>query len=136
MSQFLTPLRVEQLSDDEWLLFRPLVYSSDRLKRIITVPRGFVTDFASVPRLPFIFWLAGGKATKAAVVHDFLYRKSGVTRADADHVFAEAMAVTGQAAWRRGLMWAGLRIGGWAAYKRAENERETDTEPLDPSPGA
>ena len=126
MSAFLTALRVEQISDDEWRLLRALVYQSDRLERVLIVPRGFVTDFASVPRLPFVFWLAGGKATKAAVVHDFLYRKSGVTRADADAVFAEAMKATGQAAWRRGLMWAGLRLGGWVAYKNAENERETD----------
>lgn len=126
MSAFLTSLRVEQISDEEWLLLRALVYQSDRLDRTLIVPRGFVTDFASVPRLPFVFWLAGGKATKAAVVHDYLYRKSGVTRADADAVFAEAMKVTGQAAWRRGLMWMGLRLGGWTAYKNLENERETD----------
>ena len=70
-----------------------------------------------MPRLPLVYWLAGGKATKAAVIHDFLYRKSGVSRADADAVFAEAMEATGQAAWRRGLMWVGLRIGGWTAYQ-------------------
>lgn len=124
MSQFLTQLQVEQITDDKWLLLRPLVYRSDRLDATLIVPRGFVTDFASVPRLPFVYWLAGGKATKAAVVHDFLYRKSGVSRADADHVFAEAMEASGQAAWRRGLMYAGLRLGGWSAYKPAVEVKE------------
>lgn len=118
--QFLTQLHVEQIDDDGWRLLGQLVYYSERLKRSVAVPEGFVTDFASVPRLPFVYWLAGGKATKAAVIHDFLYRKSGVSRADADAVFAEAMEATGQAAWRRGLMWFGLRIGGWTAYQEAD----------------
>ena len=42
-------------------------------RRLITLPRGFVTDYDSVPRLPLAYWLLGGKRHKAAVVHDFLY---------------------------------------------------------------
>lgn len=124
-SHFITELAVQQLSDERWRLLRPLVYYSHRLQRSIAVPEGFETDFASVPRLPFVYWLAGGKATKAAVVHDYLYRKSGVSRADADAIFAEAMQASGQPGWRRGLMWAGLRIGGWTAYQDLDDAKES-----------
>ena len=46
------------------------------LKDTITVPTGFFTDFASVPRMPFVFLLFGDVAHEAAVIHDYLYRKA------------------------------------------------------------
>lgn len=122
-SFFVTPLRVEQLDDELWRLEQPLVYYSDKLQRSLAVPPGFVTDFASVPRLPFVYWLLGGRASKAAVVHDYLYRKNaGVSRADADAIFVEAMQASGQAPWRQRLMWRGLRIGGGSSYHQRDIE--------------
>lgn len=124
MSQFLTPLRVEDVDDNSadgrgtWKLLLDLGYASDLLARTIVVPAGFVTDFASVPRIPVAFLLCGDVGHKAAVVHDFLYTARNCDRKAADDVLAEAMAVCGVPAWRRGLMWAGVRIGGgshWAA---------------------
>jgi hypothetical protein len=120
MSRFVTPLCTEDESDDEHAkLTADLVYESDHLQRAITVPAGFETDFASVPRLPLVYLAAGGTARKAAVVHDFLYRQSGVPRADADAVFLEAMKVTGQPTWRATLMWAAVRSFGWKFYREA-----------------
>ena len=87
----------------------------------ITVPEEFETDFASVPERPFVDWLAGGKATKEAVVHDFLYRNRIGTRKQADDVFFEAMKLNGQAWWRRSLMWAGVRLFGWTAYPKGQS---------------
>ena len=34
----------------------------------ITIPAGFKTDLASVPRLPFAYWLTGGTANRPAVL--------------------------------------------------------------------
>lgn len=116
MAEFLTNLNVNNINDDEWLLISDLVYRSDVLGYDLIVPLGFTTDFASVPRLPGAYWLAGGKATKAAVVHDYLYRNKLCPRSTADKVFYEAMQATGQARWRRSLMWAGVRLFGWTAY--------------------
>ena len=120
MSAFLTQLEVEEVKDDDpaqdgrstWRLTADLVYQSDLLGRLVTVPAGFVTDFASVPRLPVVWYLAGGTDQKAAVVHDFLYHSHDVSRAEADAVLREASAVNGQPWWRRNLMWAGVRLFG------------------------
>lgn len=120
MPRFLTDLNVKQVSDSEWLLLSDLVYQSDILGEIL-VPFGFVTDFASVPRLPGAYWLAGGKASKEAVIHDYLYRNRIGTRKQADDVFLEAMKLNGQAWWRRSLMWAGVRLFGWTAYPKGAN---------------
>lgn len=116
-SKFVSELITNHLSDDSAELVFDLVYDSEILNQTITVPAGFVTDFASVPRLPGAYWIAGGKASKAAVIHDYLYRNKICTRKQADDVFYEAMKVSGQAWWRRSLMWAGVRLFGWTAYK-------------------
>ena len=100
-----------------WVTLSPLRYESDLLRSIITVPAGFSTDLASTPRLPVAYLLAGDTAHEAAVVHDWLYQVRISTRAQADAVLDEAMAVTGEPAWRRWLMWAAVRAaGGWAWY--------------------
>jgi hypothetical protein len=118
MSRFSSSLEVELIEDDSndgrgtWRLTAPLVYESD-LAGTITVPAGFVTDFASVPRVPVAFWLTGDTAHDAAVVHDYLYSTGELPREKADAVLLEAMAVTGIPAWRRYPMyWAVRAFGG------------------------
>lgn len=112
MSQFLTALQVEKqkTSDGEfWQLIAPLRYQSDRLELVIEVPVGFLTDFASVPRMPFAYLLAGGIADRAAVVHDWLIEERVCPRAQADLVFLEAMAVEHVPWYRRYPMFVAVR---------------------------
>jgi hypothetical protein len=115
MSYFLTPLRAEK-DGEVWTVIQPLVYESDVAQRIFLVPAGFVTDLASVPRLPLAFLLTGDTAHEAAVVHDFIYSRAPVPRDMADKVFLEAAFVSGVPAWRANLMYAGIRLGGWMAW--------------------
>lgn len=115
MSAFLTELQVENatgLDDGKWRLIAPLVYQSDVAGMTFTVPAGFISDYASVPRAPLVYWLCGDTSTMASVVHDAIYTYHWVDRATADAVLKEASAVTGVPAWRRWIMWAGVRIGG------------------------
>lgn len=116
--EFLSVLRVERVAgSDEWELTSELAFSSAVLNRLIIVPIGFRTDFASVPRLPLAFLLFGGVADEAAVVHDFLYSTGACSRKLADDVFAEACKASGVSAWRRGPMWLGVRLFGGSRYK-------------------
>ena len=119
MSRFLTSLDMrdnEGIADGKWVLLAPLVYESDVAGRVITVPAGFPTDLASVPRLPVIYSLCGNVARRAAVLHDYLYTSGRESRSMADAVFKEASAVIGVPALVRWLMWAGVRIGGGSHY--------------------
>lgn len=119
-AQFLSLLRVERVAgSDDWVLTSELAFSSEVLNRLIIVPIGFRTDFASVPRLPLAFLLFGGVAQEAAVVHDFLYSTGACTRKLADEVFAEASKACGVSAWRRGPMWLGVRLFGGSRYRAA-----------------
>jgi hypothetical protein len=115
MARFLTPLRAEK-SGEYWTVLQPLIYDSDVACKVFIVPEGFVTDFASVPRLPLAFLLTGDQAHEAAVVHDFLYSRGVVDRATADAVFREAAVASGEPAWRATLMHWGVRMGGWIAW--------------------
>lgn len=119
MSRFLSKLVMENATgcdDGRWRLTRALVYQSDVAGQTFSVPRGFVTDLASVPRLPVVYLLAGGTSNEAAVVHDWLYTTQPVPRSIADRVLREASAVTCVPAWRRWLMYWGVRIGGGAHW--------------------
>lgn len=119
-ARFLSLLRVERVAgSDDWVLTSELAFSSAVLKRLIIVPIGFRTDFASVPRLPLAFLLFGGVADEAAVVHDFLYSTGACSRKRADDVFAEASKACGVSAWRRGPMWLGVRLFGGRRYRAA-----------------
>jgi hypothetical protein len=111
-AEFRSALDVKLQADGSWTLGRDLVYASVVAQTVYRVPKGFNTDFASVPRLPFVYLMTGNTAHAAAVVHDFLYRTGAETRTICDAVFREAMEVTGVPGWRRNLMWAGVRVGG------------------------
>lgn len=117
-ARFLSTLRTDRagLASADRILLAPLVFDSVLLDRRITVPEGFVTDFASVPRAPFTYWLFGGVGDEAAVVHDFLYEKALVTRDLADLVYGEALDACGVARWRRAAMVLAVQLFGGSRY--------------------
>lgn len=102
---------VTQLDDVSWRLNELLVYEGDQ--QTFTVPVGFVTDFASVPRI--FVWLvpAYGAYTKAAILHDHLCRDAPVRRRDADGIFRRCLREAEVPFIRRWLMWAAVRAGAW-----------------------
>jgi hypothetical protein len=130
VSEFVTPLDVRRLPADgsadrrgTWKLLADLVYRSDLLARTVTAPAGMVTDFASVPRIPVAYLLAGDTGHQAAVIHDLLYTTHEVNRAHADAVFREALRCDGGPAWRAWMMWAGVRLGGAGPWQAAGQEQ-------------
>jgi len=123
MSAFLTDLHVENASgmdDGKWRLTAPLIYQSDVAGQTFVVPAGYVTDYASVPRAPLVYWLCGDTSTLASVVHDWLYTTHPVTRAVADAVLKEASLLTGVPKWRANLMYLGVRVGGASHWRPSE----------------
>ena len=103
MSSFTKPLIVEKLDNGLWKVARAFEYhvGEEGSNDIISVPEGFQTDFASVPRIFWVILPPDGKYTQAAVVHDFIYNKQIRSRKEADRIFLEAMQVLGVPAWKR-----------------------------------
>lgn len=79
---------------------------------LFVVPVDTETDFASVPKI--FQWLVPrtGRYTRAAVLHDYLWkeRPNGLSRADADGLFRRAMAELKAPFLRRWTIWAAVRI--------------------------
>jgi hypothetical protein len=112
-------LHVHKLPSGKWEITQPFfvdVREQGKPQRVFEVPATFKTDFASVPRAPLVFWLTGDVSHKAAVIHDYLYTL-GEPRKYADAVFRAAMKTEGVSGWRRGLMWAAVRVFGGSHHK-------------------
>lgn len=113
---FQTTLKTEQIARTSWRLIEDLVYGD------ITVPRGFITNYASIEvfhnALLFpLYALFAGYGNYASTVHDYLYTNHRMSRKEADAIFYQALRSEGVAKWRAWLMWAGVRVGGRKAYK-------------------
>jgi hypothetical protein len=90
----------------------------------VEVPEGFLTDFASIPFFAR-WWQRGsvGSQRIAAYFHDYMYSGTDrFSRREADAAFYQAMkAVDGSKGWfKRGAMWAALRVGGFLAYRSGQ----------------
>ncbi|MRH88065.1 DUF1353 domain-containing protein [Nocardia sp. SYP-A9097] len=101
---------VEEVDAVSWRMRVPLTYRA--ATHVFTVPVGFVTDFASVPR-PLI-WLIPryGTYTRAAILHDYLCEYEPVGRSDADGIFRRVLRECGVSRPQRWMMWAAVRFGG------------------------
>ncbi|MBF0147284.1 MAG: DUF1353 domain-containing protein [Magnetococcales bacterium] len=117
-----SPLSAEWIDGVHWRLnkdFTVIVHDDDG-SRDIRIPAGFVTDFASVPRLPGIYLFSGGVGHQAATLHDWLYRNVQIrkNRAWADRVFLAALHADGVSWVRSIFMWLGVRIFGWLFWMK------------------
>ena len=131
MSVFTTPLQVRHHDDNTWTLVAPFSYDvgCEGSGETISVPAGFRTDFASVPRALWWLYNPTGRWGKAAVIHDWLYHNAGLpivvgrnvyrqprsviyTRREADRIFLEGMRVLRVRWSARRTMYTAVRLGG------------------------
>jgi hypothetical protein len=123
MSKFITELDARLINDDTvWQLDNPLVYESDSLGRVVEIPKGFQTDFASVPRwIPFASNALMEKAHREGVLHDYLYRKDSdpiASFSQANYIFREAMEAREKPVYIRWPMFWGVWIGGYFSFHK------------------
>lgn len=123
---FQSPLDLRAHAPGEWAVLRPLTFRAAD-GRAFTVPRGFVTDLASIPALVRPVLDRNGRSRRAAVLHDFLYCTQPVARDDADELFDEALALDKEPWWSRTAMYAAVRLGGWLYWnQRSSGEPDGD----------
>lgn len=127
-----TRLRVEEAGHDGsgravWeLIDNPLVFESEQFGDV-SVPIGFRTNYASVPRLPLVFLIAGERVHKEAALHDAEYTLHRLTREQADALFLEALLLNPLIpkwlayAMHRAVRWFGQ--SGWDAPSNVMQSR-------------
>lgn len=143
-NNFLGDLLVSYIDGKHWTVIEGFTYRLCQPdgQQFVSIPKGFITDFASFP-LGIIFKSPGGKWDKAAIVHDVIYKTARVsvegksprlvTRGEADAIFKEAMTVAGVGWFPKHVIYSGVRLGGWRAWKkhrdaeREERERDADS---------
>lgn len=125
MSSFTKPLIVEVLDNGNLYKLKEEFeyYRTNSKASIIKVPKGFETNFASIPRL---FWgiyppTGGGtsktKYGKASVLHDFLYDQGIHDRKTCDKIFLEAMEAMNVGKFTRYLFYYCVRLFARKHYK-------------------
>ena len=125
MSKFLTPLKMELLDDNDGPLLsrdgRPLyrmlddlVYHPDIKCDKLVIPKGFISDLASIPQITMS--LFGDMMPEAFVLHDWLYNTAKFSRYMCDQLLKEACITTDIADWKVTLIYLGVRLGGSSHY--------------------
>lgn len=106
-------LLMKEVDHKHWSIQQPLIYKGRHDRWV--VPRGFITDYATVPR--FATWLVPitGVYTRAVILHDWFCKyaiQAGLISArDADGVFRRILREEGTPELLRWLVWTGVRWG-------------------------
>jgi hypothetical protein len=105
----------------------------------VSVPAGFVTDFASIPRIFWSLLPTDGTYAYAAVIHDYLYWRQGRSREESDLILKFAMQDFHVSATTVNSIYTAVKLGGSRAWRsnrelRARGERRILREyPDDPT---
>lgn len=134
-------LRVSRFREPIYFLTAPISWTPNpgqERYEAVTVPPGFVTDFASIPQIFWSLLRPDGEYAYAAVVHDYLYWMQTRLRDEADHIFKMAMEDFEVGAAKVTAIYNAVRLGGQAAWngnakKKAQGEKRILTRfPQDP----
>ena len=122
MGKFLDPLELRVTEQESH--GRPIFRLTRQFRYLVgdytvTVPEGFLTDLASVPR-PFWLWIQPWTGLKAAIPHDYLCQTGEQPRIVADAIYRQALRDCGVGPIRRWLMWLAVRIGAGRQHFRRQ----------------
>lgn len=110
-----------------WITLEPMEYVIGNTQEKIVVPKGFVTDFASIPKGLWSLGLSPhGQYSRAAVVHDYLYWSQGCTPEQADRLMVIAMKESNVGKFDELVVYQGVNIGGGGAWSGNTKERQAD----------
>lgn len=105
---------------------QPLGNPSEKVaerSRSIEVPKNFIFDFASVPKLFWqLFPKQGMRYDRASCLHDWLYVTEYFTRKECDKLFYKAMLSDNVAKWKAKTMYLAVRVGGYFVWKKHTKE--------------
>lgn len=89
-----SPFKIQKFPDNMYAVIQPLDWQPNvdqTALQPVTVPYGFVTDFASIPRIFWSLLSPDDDYAYAAVIHDYLYWNQAQSKHDADLILKHAM---------------------------------------------
>jgi hypothetical protein len=108
-------LYLMRFKDPTYVLTRPISWSPGLTHTElpqVTVPKGFVTDLASIPRVFWSLLRPDGEYAYAAIIHDYLYWVQDTSRERADLIFRLAMKDFRIDATTAFTIYTAVRVGG------------------------
>ena len=119
--------KIEWLEDTRAVLLEDVIYQDGDTS--YTIPAGFVTDGATVPRALSWLYPKYGVYLKAAIVHDYLLEyvlpTGAISSNRVDEIFKEAMNALEIPKFRQWAMWCGVRWGAMFNKKRRQGSLRT-----------
>ena len=106
-----------------WIVRQPLIYTIGISKNSVTIPPGFVTDFASIPPALQSIIQQNGPYILPAVVHDYLYWKQTCTRGQSDQILLLAMIENNVRAVHRVAIYEAVKAAGSFAWDENASDR-------------
>lgn len=94
----------------------------------IKVPKGYETDFGSLPRITQGIFNAVNDIAPATVIHDWAYSIELFERNICDKVFYDALRANGVGYIRANILYRAVRLGGWTSWPHDINEMRHDRE--------
>jgi hypothetical protein len=112
-------LRLSRFREPIYFLTDPISWTPNagqETYHAVTVPPGFVTDMASIPRVFWSLLRPDGEYAYAAIVHDYLYWTQTGSREEADHILKMAMEDFEIDALTVRIIYQAVHSGGQAAW--------------------
>jgi hypothetical protein len=107
----MSSLNLKYLGGKKWVVTKNFTINE------YTIPKGFITDIDSVPRIPFIYSTFKDRAIQASVLHDYLY-SIRMPRKQADEVYYRVMVNTNVRKIYRLPIYSAVRLFGWIFYPK------------------
>jgi len=119
--------RLARFKDPVYIVLRDLNWKPNNPENgvyEVTVPKGFVTGFASIPPVFYAVLRPYNKYAHAAVVHEYLYWKQNRSRREADRIFLSAMEDLEVNKEVRLLIYRAVRWGGGSFWEQNKKNKE------------
>lgn len=113
-----------ELLGDHKITYKVVDEKGDETTYNLTAPKGFVTDLASVPKIPAAYAWLKECSVVAPTFHDYIYRTPSVdiSKAEADLIFKALLEYEGVEAIKVFAMYQAVDDFGDSSYKARKNK--------------
>jgi hypothetical protein len=134
-------LHLSRFKDPIYFLTKPIAWKANpgqETRGDVNVPKDFVTDLTSVPRIFWSLLRPDGDYTYPAIIHDYLYWQQGTSRHESDLIFRFAMEDFDISTVTATTIYKAVQLGGKSAwdkntlYKARGEKRVLKRFPTDP----
>jgi len=90
----------------------------------VMIPKGFVTDLASIPKVLWPILPPTERYTHAAIIHDYHYWTQNISRDEADEIFKIGMKELNVPGWSSYAIYKAVSLAGGTAWENNAKLKE------------